>query len=81
MGISKPILIIGGGPAGRAAARALADFGQKSVLVEKEGRLGVLQSSPGIRNSCQPVSGQKTLSAVWCSVEASDFVDVRTNQQ
>jgi heterodisulfide reductase subunit A2 len=38
--MSKPILIVGGGPAGRAAAHALASIGQRSILVEKEQRLG-----------------------------------------
>jgi heterodisulfide reductase subunit A len=37
---AKPILIIGGGPSGLAAAHALASAGQRSVLVEKESRLG-----------------------------------------
>jgi heterodisulfide reductase subunit A len=38
--MSKPILIIGGGPAGLAAAYSLGAVGKKSVLVEKEDRLG-----------------------------------------
>ncbi|MGQ0526245.1 MAG: FAD-dependent oxidoreductase [Betaproteobacteria bacterium] len=38
--MSQPILIVGGGPAGLAAAHALASIGQRSVLVEKESRLG-----------------------------------------
>jgi heterodisulfide reductase subunit A len=38
--MSKPILIVGGGPAGLAAAHSLATFGQACVLVEKEDRLG-----------------------------------------
>jgi len=38
--MTKPILIVGGGPAGLAAAHALARVGQPSVLVEKEDRLG-----------------------------------------
>jgi len=38
--MTKPILIVGGGPAGLAAAHALARVGQSSVLVEKEDRLG-----------------------------------------
>ena len=36
----KPILIVGGGPAGLAAASALSGIGQNAVLVEKEARLG-----------------------------------------
>ncbi|MGE3626297.1 MAG: FAD-dependent oxidoreductase [Hyphomicrobiales bacterium] len=38
--MSKPVLVIGGGPAGLAAANALAGIGQKAVLVEKADRLG-----------------------------------------
>ncbi|MDE2358573.1 MAG: CoB--CoM heterodisulfide reductase iron-sulfur subunit A family protein [Betaproteobacteria bacterium] len=38
--MSKPILIVGGGPAGLAAATALSSVGQKAILVEKEQRLG-----------------------------------------
>ncbi|MCB9993199.1 MAG: CoB--CoM heterodisulfide reductase iron-sulfur subunit A family protein [Hyphomicrobiaceae bacterium] len=38
--MSKPVLVVGGGPAGLSAARALADAGQAVVLVDKEDRLG-----------------------------------------
>lgn len=38
--MSKPILIVGGGPTGLAAAHALARVGQPSVLVEKAVQLG-----------------------------------------
>jgi len=38
--MSKPILIVGGGPAGLAAAHSLATVGRQSILVEKEDRLG-----------------------------------------
>ena len=38
--MTKPILIVGGGPAGLAAAHALSQVGQPSVLVEKTDRLG-----------------------------------------
>ena len=38
--MTKPILILGGGPAGLSAAHALASIGQKTVLVDKEDRLG-----------------------------------------
>jgi len=38
--MNEPILIAGGGPAGLAAAHALARVGQRSVLVDKAERLG-----------------------------------------
>lgn len=38
--MSKPILVVGAGPAGLAAARALARVGQPAILVEKADRLG-----------------------------------------
>ena len=38
--MSKPILIVGAGPAGLAASHALASVGRKSILVEKEDTLG-----------------------------------------
>ena len=38
--MTKPVLIVGGGPAGLAAAHALASAGQKVVLLDKETRLG-----------------------------------------
>ena len=38
--MSKPILVVGAGPAGLAAAHALARVGQPTVLVEKAERLG-----------------------------------------
>ena len=38
--MSKPVLIVGGGPAGLAAAHSLATVGKECVIVEKEDRLG-----------------------------------------
>jgi len=38
--MAKPILIVGGGPAGLSAAHSLASVGRKCILVEKEDRLG-----------------------------------------
>lgn len=38
--MTRPILIVGGGPAGLAAAHALASVSQRAILVEKEQRLG-----------------------------------------
>jgi heterodisulfide reductase subunit A len=38
--VSKPVLVVGAGPAGLAAAHALASVGQRVVLVDKETKLG-----------------------------------------
>jgi heterodisulfide reductase subunit A len=38
--MSKPVLIVGAGPAGLAAAHSLATVGKESILVEKEDTLG-----------------------------------------
>ena len=38
--MSNPILIVGGGPSGLAAAHALSSVGQRVVLIEKAERLG-----------------------------------------
>jgi heterodisulfide reductase subunit A2 len=38
--MSKPVLIVGAGPAGLAAAHALGSVGQRAVIVEKESMLG-----------------------------------------
>ncbi len=38
--MSKPVLVLGGGPAGLSAAHALASVGTKVLLVDKEDRLG-----------------------------------------
>jgi heterodisulfide reductase subunit A2 len=38
--MSEPILVVGAGPAGLAAAHALAAVGQRVVLVDKESKLG-----------------------------------------
>jgi heterodisulfide reductase subunit A2 len=38
--MSRPILVVGAGPAGLAAAHSLATVGQRVVLVDKEAKLG-----------------------------------------
>jgi heterodisulfide reductase subunit A len=38
--MTTPVLIVGGGPAGLAAAHSLATVGKPSIIVEKEDRLG-----------------------------------------
>jgi heterodisulfide reductase subunit A len=43
----QPILIIGGGPAGMEAARAISDLGYHAILVEKRSRLGGMPDEAG----------------------------------
>lgn len=38
--MTKPVLVVGAGPSGLAAAHALASAGQRVVLIDKETRLG-----------------------------------------
>ncbi|NIP18816.1 MAG: FAD-dependent oxidoreductase [Xanthomonadales bacterium] len=38
--MAKPVLVVGGGPAGLAAAHSLASIGRQCILVEKEDQLG-----------------------------------------
>ena len=77
--MSKPILIVGGGPAGLATASALAGVGQKSVLVEKEDRLG---GAPILSGYAKLVpSGEWARDAIGGMVErvaSNALVEVRT---
>ena len=77
--MSKPILIVGGGPAGLAAAHSLATFGQACILVEKEDRLG---GAPILEGYAKLVpSGEWARDAIGGMVERAgghELVDVRT---
>ena len=77
--MNKPILIVGGGPAGLAAAEALAAVGQRSILVEKEQRLG---GAPILSGYARLVpSGEWARDAIGGMVgrvEASPLVERRT---
>jgi heterodisulfide reductase subunit A len=77
--MNKPILIVGGGPAGLAAAHALARVGQTSVLVEKEDRLG---GAPILSGYAKLVpSGEWARDAIGGMVErvrGDPLVDVQT---
>ena len=78
--MAKPILIVGGGPAGLAAAHSLATFGQSCTLVEKEGRLG---GAPILEGYAKLVpSGEWAKDAIGGMVERvenHELVDVRTS--
>ena len=78
--MSKPILIVGGGPAGLAAAHSLATFGQACILVEKENRLG---GAPILQGYAKLVpSGDWASDAIGGMVDQTakhELVDVRTD--
>src|SRR5210317_463903 len=77
--MSKPILIVGGGPAGLAAAHSLATFGQACILVEKEDRLG---GAPILEGYAKLVpSGEWARDAIGGMVDRAaghELVDVKT---
>jgi len=77
--MSKPILIVGGGPAGLAAAHSLATFGQACILVEKEDRLG---GAPILEGYAKLVpSGEWARDAIGGMVDRAaghERIDVRT---
>jgi len=78
--MSKPILIVGGGPAGLAAAHSLATFGQACILVEKEDRLG---GAPILEGYAKLVpSGEWAKDAIGGMVERAtenELVEVKTS--
>ena len=78
--MSKPVLVVGGGPAGLTAAHALATMGQRVVLVDKVDRLG---GAPILSGYAKLVpSGEWAKDAIGGMVrrvEASDLIDVRLN--
>ena len=76
--MTKPILIVGGGPAGLAAAHALAGLGRESVLVEKTEALGGAPIQSGYAKLVP--SGQWAKDAIGgmvARVESNDKVQVR----
>jgi heterodisulfide reductase subunit A len=77
--MTKPILIIGGGPAGLAAAHSLGTVGRKSILVEKEDKLG---GAPILSGYAKLVpSGEWAKDAIGgmvTRVENDDFVQIET---
>ncbi len=76
----RPILIIGGGPAGLEAARGIADIGFKAVLVEKEGILGgtpVHSSYAALTPDFRPA--KEAMAEMAAAVTNNPGVDVRLN--
>lgn len=77
--MSKPILIVGGGPAGLAAAHSLATVGKQAIIVEKEDKLG---GAPILSGYAKLVpSGEWAKDAIGgmvARVENVDNVDIET---
>jgi heterodisulfide reductase subunit A len=76
--MTKPVLVVGGGPSGLSAASAMASLGRNVVLVEKEDRLG---GAPILSGYAKLVpSGEWARDAIGgmvARVEQSDRIDVR----
>jgi heterodisulfide reductase subunit A len=77
--MTRPVLVVGGGPAGLSAAQSLAALGQRVLLVEKEGRLG---GAPIISGYAKLVpSGEWARDAIGGMVAratANSLIEVRT---
>jgi heterodisulfide reductase subunit A len=78
--VTEPVLIIGGGPAGLSAAHALASAGRKSVLIEKEDRLG---GAPILQGYAKLVPSHEwakdAIGGMVSRVEGNKLIDVRLN--
>jgi len=80
--MDKPILVVGGGPAGLAAAHSLASIGSRVALVEKEARLG---GAPILSGYAKLVpSGEWAKDAIGGMVkrvEANDLISIHTSSR
>ena len=80
--MANPILIVGGGPAGLAAAHSLASVGRSSILVEKEDQLG---GAPILSGYARLVpTGEWAKDAIGGMVDRvvkNPLVDVRVSSQ
>jgi heterodisulfide reductase subunit A len=75
--MTKPVLIVGGGPAGLSAAHALASAGQKVVMVEKEDRLGGAPILSGYAKLVPSHEWAKdAIGGMVSRVEGNDLVEV-----
>ncbi len=76
----KPVLVIGGGPAGLEAARGIADLGYNAILVDKSDFLGGSPISasyaaltPDMRNA------EEAMDTMVAAITDNPLVDVRMN--
>ncbi|MEK9672578.1 MAG: FAD-dependent oxidoreductase [Rhodospirillaceae bacterium] len=79
--MTKPILIVGGGPAGLSAAHSLSAIGQPTVLVEKESQLGGAPILSGYAKLVPTGEWAKdAIGGMVARVQSANNVDVRTGQ-
>ncbi len=76
----KPVLIVGGGPAGLEAARGLADIGYNSIIVEKNDFLGgkPIEEHYSVLTPDQ-TDAETAMKVKIDAVTGNDLVDIRTN--
>ena len=80
LAVRTPVLIVGGGPAGLAAATALASVGCPNVLVEKMTGLAARRSYRAMPSSFPPGNGPRTPLAGWFrGVAGNGSTDIRLN--
>ena len=66
------VVVLGGGPAGIAAAASAAALGRKTLMVERYGFLGGMGTAAGVTTSagCMPTSMAST--ARWCTASPTN---------
>ena len=78
--MSKPVLIVGGGPAGLAAAHSLATVGKNAVIVDKADRLGGTPILSGYAKLVPTGEWAKdAIGGMVTRVEDDSLVDVELN--
>ena len=78
--MTKPVLIVGGGPAGLAAAHSLATVGKQSIIVEKEDKLGGAPILSGYAKLVPTGEWAKdAIGGMVTRVEGEDAVTILTN--
>lgn len=78
--MTKPVVIVGGGPAGLSAAHAIASSGQKAVIVEKADRLGGAPILSGYAKLVPSHEWAKdAIGGMVSRVEGNELIDVHLN--
>ncbi|MBV6624307.1 MAG: NAD(P)/FAD-dependent oxidoreductase [Rivularia sp. (in: Bacteria)] len=79
---SRPVVVIGGGPAGLTAAYELMKHGTKSVILEKADKVGGISRTETYKGYRFDIGGHRfftkvgEVEAVWKEILGSDFIQV-----